>query len=293
LLFCVRGVPYDARMVGSGGSAATVTGTPSAIQVATRIADVLRDIARGGLAGAIAGVVVGGLGGRVLMTIAAVLNPDAAGRRTENGNLVGVLSIDGTLALVLFGGLAGGLIAGVVWVVVGPWLPSRASLRAALAFVGAVALGGFFVIQSTNTDFEILEHDVLIIVLFLALVGLVGAAVAWLDAALDRRLPRPERMLLPAFIGYGALAALGAPALIVTLVAYFDTGFGPRPLPAAIGWALVAVGVVTALWWIVRVATGREVPQLALTAAARIALFAAVAFGLVHLVTDVARILTA
>jgi hypothetical protein len=280
-------------MAASGGAAGEVAGATTGRLVAIRIADVLRDVARGGLAGLTAGVVVGGLGGRAVMTIAAVLNPDATGRRTENGNLVGVLSLDGTLALILFGGLAGGLVASVVWVVVGPWLPFSGARRAALAFVGAVALGGFFVIQSTNRDFRILEHDLLLIVLFLALVGLVGAAVARLDAALDRRLPRGERMVVPALIGYGALAALGAPALALTLFAYFDTGFGTRPGPAAVGWALVAVGVVTALWWVVRVATGREIPQLPLTAAARIALLLAVVLGTAHLVTDVARILSA
>ena len=270
-----------------------MAGATSDARVAVRVAEVLRDVARGGLAGAIAGVVIGGLGGRVLMTIAALLNPEAAGRRTENGNLVGFLSLDGTLALILFGGLAGGLVASVVWVVAAPWLPSTGKARAGLVFVGAVALGGFFVIQSTNRDFRILEHDALLIVLFLALVGLIGTGIAWLDSALDRRLPRPGRMVVPAIIGYGAIAALGAPALFLALFAYFDVGFGAMRPPAAIGLALVVVGFVTLVWWVVRIVTGREIPQLALTAAARLALLVAVVLGTAHLALDVARILSA
>lgn len=280
-------------MGGSAGATRAITEPTPAVLIATRFAEVLRDVARGGLAGVLAGTLIGGLGGRVLMTIAAVLNPDATGRQTENGQLVGVFSLEGTLALLLFGGLAGGLVAGVVWVVVSPWLPARRRARAALAFVGAVALGGFFVIQSSNRDFRILEHDALLIALFLALVGLIGAGVARLDEALDRRLPRPGRTLLPSIIGYGALAALGAPAFVLTLLAYFDIGFGRSMAPTGVGWALVAVGLVTAAWWAVRITTGREIPQLALTAAARIGLLVAVALGTVHLVLDVGRILTA
>lgn len=261
--------------------------------VTTRIADVLRDIARGGLAGAIAGVLIGGLGGRLLMTIAALLNPAAAGLRTENGELVGVFTVNGTLVLLLFGGLAGGLVASVVWVVVSPWLPWTGWRRAALAFFGAVALGGFFVIQSTNSDFRILEHDALLIALFLALVGLMGAGIAWLDTIFDRRLLRPGVNAVRSIVAYGVLAFLGLPAFLMAMLAYFSIGFGSAQPPGGVGWALVAVGVVTAIWWTIRVATGRRVPHIALTAAARIALFVAVALGATHLVIDVGRILAA
>jgi hypothetical protein len=41
--------------------------------------EVLRDIAKGGISGAIVGIVVGGLGGRLLMRLAAVLHADAVG----------------------------------------------------------------------------------------------------------------------------------------------------------------------------------------------------------------------
>ena len=100
-----------------------------------RFAEVLRDIARGGLAGMIAGLIVGGLGGRVAMMLAARMNPGATGMFTENGELIGAFTLNGTFALMIFGGLLLGLVAGIVWVVLSPWLP--ASGRAAGSLRGS------------------------------------------------------------------------------------------------------------------------------------------------------------
>ena len=268
-----------------------MTGLAWDASLATRVADVLRDIARGGLAGAIAGTAIGGIGGRVLMTIAAVLNPDATGIRTENGELVGVFTLNGTLALIIFGGLLGGLVASVVWVVASPWIPGSTRQRAVLAFIGAIALGAFFVVQSTNTDFIILQHDALLIALFTALVGLIGAGIALVDERLDRRMPRPGPAPGRLIVGYGILAFLGVPALVVTVQSYFDGAFGTARPPFGVGWALLVVGLVTATWWAVRIATRRQLPQLALVAAARIALVVALVLGAAHFIADVGRIL--
>lgn len=48
--------------------------------------DAFRDITRGGLAGLIVGVLLAGIGGRVVMRLAALLVPAADGAFTENGN---------------------------------------------------------------------------------------------------------------------------------------------------------------------------------------------------------------
>ena len=69
----------------------------------SRTGEVLRDIARGGISGVAAGIVVSGLGGRLVMRIAALLHPDAVGALTENGNRIGDITVGGTLSLVLFG----------------------------------------------------------------------------------------------------------------------------------------------------------------------------------------------
>jgi hypothetical protein len=265
---------------------------PPVESVVVRITDVLRDIARGGVAGAVAGVVVGGLGGRLVMTIAALLSPGATGLRTENGELVGVFTVQGTLALFLFGGMFAGFLAGVVWVVVSPWIPWSGPRRWLLAMPLAVALGGFFLVQSTNRDFQILDSVGPIVVMLLVLVALIGAATAWLDERLERWLPRPGRRRIGPLVLYGAIGALGAPAFVLAISAYFSRGFGPADPPERVGYALLASGLATALWWATRIATGRLHKPSALLATGRIGLGAAVIFGAAQLLPEVTSILS-
>jgi hypothetical protein len=85
--------------------------------------EVLRDIARGGVAGIVVGILVAGLGGRLVMRLATILHEGTVGFRTENGEVIGEITLGGTLALMTFGGLGMGLVAGTIWVIVSPWLP--------------------------------------------------------------------------------------------------------------------------------------------------------------------------
>src|SRR5439155_21179344 len=151
--------------------------------------EVVRDIARGGIAGILAGVFVAGLGGRLVMRVAAILHEDAVGRTTENGETIGAISLSGTLALMAFGGLALGLLAGAIWVIVSPWVPGRGVRRALLTAIAAIALGTPVLIQRTNPDFAVLDRDPLVVGLLVGLVGLVGFSISIVDGALDARLP--------------------------------------------------------------------------------------------------------
>ena len=92
--------------------------------------EILREITRGGLAGLIAGIFVAGIGGRLVMRLAALLVPESAGNLTENGNRIGDITAGGTFALILFVGLFFGVAAGSLWVVLRPWLPTTSSARA-------------------------------------------------------------------------------------------------------------------------------------------------------------------
>ena len=83
---------------------------------ATATNEVFRDIARGGVAGLIVGVLLAGIGGRLVMRLAALLVPDAAGSVTEQGFVIGVISFAGTMGLVSVMGLFGGATVGAVWV---------------------------------------------------------------------------------------------------------------------------------------------------------------------------------
>lgn len=258
------------------------------------IADVLRDVARGGLAGLLAGTLVGGLGGRVVMRLAAILNPGATGLRTENGELVGAITANGTLALVIFGGLLGGAVAGIVWVVISPWIPATGWRRSALAAVAAVALGGSFVVRAGNPDFQILKADAAIIAMLLVLVAAVGAALVWLDDRLERRLPRPGPAPDRLVITYGLVALAGLLFMPLALDGYFSrVACHCANPPEWTGRALVATGVATAAWWAARIRTPGSASPKAVLVAGRVLLAAAVALGFLHLVPQVSRILAA
>ena len=120
------------------------------------VVSVLRDIVRSALTGLIVGVLVLGLGGRIVMRLAALLDPSSAGRATENGNRIGAITLEGTAVLIIFGGLLVGLATSVVWVAIQEWIPGRSLARAALCMPIAVGLTGFQLVRPENHDFRIL-----------------------------------------------------------------------------------------------------------------------------------------
>jgi len=261
--------------------------------MAEQSVDILRRIASGGLAGAIAGILVAGVGGRLVMRAAAALNPGATGARTENGELIGVVTANGTLALLVFGGLIFGVIAGIVWVVVSPWLPGG-RWRLPASAVAATAIGAPLVVRSDNPDFRILAADGPILAMLLGLVTLVGLAIAWLDGRLDRRLPRPGSTRLPLGLIYGVVTLFGLLFLPIAVGFYLssETCVCANP-PSAIGLALLAVGGATAVTWANRIESGRSEPPPAVSAIGRLGLLAAVGLGTIRIADELARILAA
>jgi len=255
-----------------------------------RVTTVLRSIARGGLAGLAAGLLVGGVGGRIAMSVAAVLNPGAAGELTEAGEVVGRFTVSGTLALVAFGGLSAGAVGGVVWVVVSPWLPGRLRWRILLAMPIAVALGSFLLIESPNRDFQILGPLPLILAMLVGLIALAGAATAWFDALLERRLPAPNHRPTRALFTYGVIAILGTPLLLLTFLAYFSPAFATSARPPGVGAALVVVGLATVVTWVLRLRADAPAVPRAVAVVARVGLAAAVTLGAVHLSLELSRI---
>ena len=242
---------------------------------------IARDIARGGLAGLMTGILVAGIGGRVVMRLAALLVPEATGLVTENGNRIGEITIEGTIALILLAGLFFGLSGAVVWIVVAPWIPLSSPGRALLAGPIAVALTGIALIDGFNHDFASLRYHPAVVALLLLLVALVGASMAWFDTWLETRLPRPgaSRGADSAFL----LITLAGGLLIVPLVLTAYLGGHDRPL----GFALVGVGLATLLAWGYRV-RGVGNPWW-LTVVGRGALLLAVVLGFLALAPDVSK----
>ena len=188
---------------------------------------IIRDIARGGLAGLIVGFVGAGLGSRLAMRIAALLVPQANGLLTENGFPIGRITLDGTIGLVLFGGLAATLFLAVTWVVIAPWLPRRLAPRALVAVPIAIAFGAGALIDARNPDFSVLRRDPLVVATLVTLIAALGPAMSLADAWLDRILPRPTAGSSGAAMGYASLTAIGA--LLGVALVLQATVDPPRP----------------------------------------------------------------
>ena len=238
------------------------------------IPTILREIARGGLAGLLVGLALGGGGGRLVMRLAALLVPGASGRLTENGNVVGEITVPGSLALLVFVGLFVGAIAGSVWVVLAPWLPRRREPRAVVALVLAVALGGRVLVTGSNPDFAVLGRHPLVIASLIALVAACGPAIVLLEAWLDRRLPEAGWSRRTPIVAYALITAVGTVLTAALVVPAFLGG----DLRVA-GLALVLVGLATLASWWLRIARGRRAGP-ALTVLARGAIVVAAAAGL-------------
>ena len=231
-----------------------------------------RDISRGGIGGLAVGLVVGGLGGRVAMRLIALLIPDSGGAFTENGNRIGEITIGGSFALILFAGLFVGIFLGTIWVVVSPWLPSRLGLRVLAAIPLAIGLGTFGVVQGRNSDFIVLGHDPRVVVVLLGLVGLAGASMAFVDAWLDRHLPRARSATSQETGIYVAITLIGALFAIGVVATFLDEALRP------VGIALLVSGVATLRWWYLRY-RGADRPPLMLRLLGSGSVIAAVVLG--------------
>jgi hypothetical protein len=259
-------------------SATAVVGRATDEPADARLGGVFRDIARGGFAGVIVGVVGCGVGGRIAMRLAALLVPESAGSFTENGNVVGAITLGGSLGVVLFG-LVSGLIAATIWVAVASWIPGTGVRRAVVAVPIAAALGATALVDGGNRDFSVLRHDGTVVAMLVGLVGLVGFLFALVDDWLDRRMPmaagRVETL-------YAIVTAVGMFIALMVVLAFLAA---PEPATVLTGVALVGVGAVTVRAWYVHV-NGRPA-RGSLTVAGRTALAIAITVGVVRTIPEV------
>jgi hypothetical protein len=254
---------------------------------ASTVAPILRDIARGGLTGLIVGIVGCGIGGRLVMRLAALLVPEASGASTENGNTIGTITFDGSSFLVI-GGLFVGLLAGTIWVIVSPWIPGTGLRRVVITVPIAIGLGTAGLIDGDNPDFFILRHDPRVVAALIALVGIIGAMFAVVDDWLERRLPPATEVRSASGIFYLLITLLGAVLVFPLAVLAYA---GSENLPTRVmGLALGAVGVATLAWWVRRV-RGDDARSPRRMLVGRLTVLVAVALGYVTLVPDVAEAL--
>lgn len=204
----------------------------------------LRGAAIGMVGGLIAGPLVLGFGGRLAMRIMAATSDDRVqGSLTDAEERVGEISLDGTLGLVIFVGLFGGIIGGLVYMLIRRWLRGRA-WRAGLVvgLLGLVVVGPGETLDPDSVDFEILTPRWLAVVMFVALGPAFGIVLAAVVERLDRSYPR--------LAARPRAIAAHAPLLVLLLAPPFAIGlllgalvavFAPRVRAVARRWQSGAV----------------------------------------------------
>ena len=181
------------------------------------------------LSGAAAGILAAGAGGRLVMRLLAVTaGADAQGRITEAEEIVGRITVDGTLGFVVFTGLFFGPVSGAAYLLLRRWLPAgRAGGLAFGALLLVVAGTRLEPLRPSNPDFDLVGPGWVAVVAFTVLVVFHGMLVAALAGRVSRAVP-----LLAARPG---AIAVHAPLLLLVL---------PGPSVALV---LIIVGVLVVL----------------------------------------------
>jgi hypothetical protein len=178
----------------------------------------------GALTGALVGVLIIGPAARLVMRLLAASSPAAAqGRTTEAEAVVGEITLDGTLSIILFIGLLGGISVGLVYVFAAFALPSRV--------LGGAVFGALLLVlfssridplRADNPDFDILSPGWAAVATFSAMAILTGAVTAPVAGRLGAALPAPRPRWALWLVPLGLLAVLSLlsawPALLVTVI---------------------------------------------------------------------------
>jgi hypothetical protein len=191
-------------------------------------------------ASTVAGVLVLGLGGRLMMRLLAATSPDSAqGRITDAEEIVGDINLDGTIALVVFVGVFGGVISLGLFVLLRRWLPKRSVLA---GMVGAGIGGGLLarpvgLIDPGNRDFAILSPTWLAALCAITLVVVYGLLFAVLADRWAASWPKVDRTVkgITGVAPFAFLLAIAVvtvlPALIIAMIIGFAVFIQPRLNP--------------------------------------------------------------
>ena len=166
--------------------------------------------------GVTAGIPVIGGGGRLAMRLLAfTAGTDAQGRVTEADEVVGTITLGGTLSFAVFNGIFGGLAAAALYLLARRFLPAGRLGGAAFGLALLVVLGTVVdPLRRDNPDFDIVGPGWLAVLVFVALALVFGVVLAAFMARLSEWLPLPStdrrvlvRYALPAVIAAVAFSA--------------------------------------------------------------------------------------
>lgn len=168
-----------------------------------------------------AGLLVGGIGSRVVMRlIALATGPRCAGLITENENLCGIISLSGSLELLVFGGVFPAIAGGLVSAALQPWLAGLHRWRGATTGAVLLVVFGSLLLDPENPDFTRFASPALNVALFAVLFVAFGIATVPLQEGLEPFFPAlpPTRGWTPGDWGLIALIALGCLLTLAFLV---------------------------------------------------------------------------
>ena len=164
-------------------------------------------------AGLAAGVLAAGAGGRLIMRLLGATSPDLHGLTTQAGEVIGEISLGGTLAFLVFVGLPAGFLSGGLYALVAPLLPSGRARGVALGVLLLVLFATRIdPLQAESIDFLLLEPAWLAVLGFSALALFQGMLVAALAPP-----PKPvarSRVLIASRIALAVVMVAALPGFI-------------------------------------------------------------------------------
>ena len=177
-------------------------------------------------AAVVSGLLVLGPGGRLVMRLLAVTaGDDSQGRVTEAEEIVGEITVDGTIGFVVFAGLIGGVLLAALYLLLRKWLPPRRWGALTVGVVFAVLFSTRFEpLRPDNEDFVLVGPAWLAVTTFLVVGALTVLTMGAVAGRVSRVLPLVEARvgtLLP----YAVLIIL-MPAAAIVLPGVLATGIG-------------------------------------------------------------------
>ena len=185
------------------------------------------------LTGLLVGVLVVGPAGRLAMRLLAATSPEAQGRLTEADQVVGQITLSGTLAFFIFVGVPFGLAVGVAYALAAFILPRGLAGGAVFGVASLVVFGSTLdPLRSDNPDFDIVGPGWLSVTAFAVMAVLTGVLTAPIAGRFGAALAYPKAWWAVWMVPVGVVAV----AVLATV---------PVALVAALAGALVFVSALS------------------------------------------------
>ncbi len=170
----------------------------------------------GATAGLVIGLVVGGTLGRVYMRLVFLAEDDSLGFPTAMGAIVGTFSTDGTIAIGVFGAIAGTAL-GLSYAAAGLLLPPGVLARTTIFVVGTTAFLTGQIVRANEDDFAILPVT-LSLALTATAVALTALPLPWVVERLvpvRRKSWRPYLSRTVVAVGMAGTIAYGVSGIVI------------------------------------------------------------------------------